>query len=226
MSEGTGSRTVRNIIAAAVSALNVDEDDDFERVVNYTRRSFRPKSRSTPKRKTKWKKKILLLRRANADFCPSAAEIKYLTDCGLEKVGQGMLILLPNRDIPERVTVRHMSEERNITEVPIEAPQSTNITPVLQQRITDTRITNTRTLYQDDTLDDIWDDTTSVDSVPLSLPTISSEEHVDFSFDRNNVVSNMFGYYKDPSVIDKTPIVSFNNETGADAGGLTKEEEY
>lgn len=83
MSEATGSRAVRNIIAAAVSALNVDEDDDFERVVNHTRRSFRPKSRSTPKRKTNWKKKILLLRRANADFCPSAAEIKYLTDCGL-----------------------------------------------------------------------------------------------------------------------------------------------
>ncbi|GLV33439.1 hypothetical protein CBL_20178 [Carabus blaptoides fortunei] len=223
MSEGTGSRAVRNIIAAAVSALNVDEDDDFEHVVNHARRSFRPKSRSTPKGKTKWKKKILLLRRANADFCPSAAEIKYLTDCGLEKVGQGMLILLPNRDIPERVAVRHMSEERNITEVPIEATQSTNITPVLQQRITDTRITNTPTLYQDDTLDDNWDDTTSVDSVPLSLPTISSEEHVVLSFDRNNVVSNMFGYYKDPSVIDKTPIASFNNETGADAGGLTKE---
>lgn len=43
------------------------------------------------------------------------------------------------------------------------------------------------------------------------------------SFDRNNVVSNMFEYYKDPTVVDKTPIVSFNNETGADAGGLTKE---
>ncbi|GLV33552.1 hypothetical protein CBL_21374, partial [Carabus blaptoides fortunei] len=82
MSEGTGSRAVQNFIAAAVSALNVGEDD-FERVVNRTRRSFRPKSRSTPKRKTKWKKKIILLRSANADFCPSAAEIKYLTDCGL-----------------------------------------------------------------------------------------------------------------------------------------------
>lgn len=91
-----------------------------------------------------------------------------------ENVGQGIIILLPNRDIPERVAVRHMSEERNISEVPIEATQSTNITPVLQHRITDTRNTNTPTLHQDDyntlgILDDNWEDVTSVDSVSLSM---------------------------------------------------------
>ncbi|GLV38150.1 hypothetical protein CBL_10117 [Carabus blaptoides fortunei] len=78
-----------------------------------------------------------------------------------------MLFLLRNRDIPERVPVRHMSEERNVTEV----PQITNITPIQQQRIISTRITNTPTLHQAAyiTLDDNWDDMPPVDSVSLNI---------------------------------------------------------
>ncbi|KAK4883437.1 hypothetical protein RN001_006756 [Aquatica leii] len=87
VSDDDMANAVHQIIAAASNALH--EDDDFQQVVSHTRRSFR--RRSQPQQASKrgrrscgfFKRKTLLLRRANADYGPIKAECEMLTSCGL-----------------------------------------------------------------------------------------------------------------------------------------------
>ncbi|CAH0562834.1 unnamed protein product [Brassicogethes aeneus] len=96
MAENTGTRAVRTILNAAMTAFD-DDTDDFQEVVSHTRASFRRRqsgtsSRRTPTRNRIWKKKILLLRRSNADFGPSQFEIQHLTNSGLGISAESPLI--------------------------------------------------------------------------------------------------------------------------------------
>lgn len=77
----------REIITAAVHALREDEEDNFEEIVDRTRQSFRPRRYTTIRRGRKstsfFKRKTLLVRRANVDYCPIKAESDMLTSYGL-----------------------------------------------------------------------------------------------------------------------------------------------
>lgn len=79
------ANSVRRIIAAAANALREDDEDDFEQVIQHTRRTFRRGQRPQRGRKPSgvFKMKTLLLRRANSDFLPIKTECELLTSCGL-----------------------------------------------------------------------------------------------------------------------------------------------
>ncbi|KAF5275901.1 hypothetical protein FQR65_LT04140 [Abscondita terminalis] len=82
------TNAVRQIIAAANNAL-LEDDDDFEQVVSHTRRSFRRRHQNprTPRKGRRtcniFKRRTLLLRRANVDYCPIKTELETLTSYGL-----------------------------------------------------------------------------------------------------------------------------------------------
>lgn len=77
---------IRHLIAAAANSVaSYEDDDDFESILNTTRRCFRPRTSRGRKPATYMKKKTFLLRRSNTDYFPIRAEIDCLTQCGLGK---------------------------------------------------------------------------------------------------------------------------------------------
>lgn len=80
-------------IAANAANKSTQEEQDFSSLVQATRRNFRrnltPSPRRGRKRKTTFKRKLVLMKLAHADFFPTNAELKYLKQRGL-----GMVYLL------------------------------------------------------------------------------------------------------------------------------------
>ncbi|CAH1107882.1 unnamed protein product [Psylliodes chrysocephalus] len=138
----TGSLAVSSALLRATAMTN--SDDDFETLLQSTRRAFRPNNlinKPGRKKAKQFKRCVMLLRRSNVDFLPSQSEIEFLTDRGLEnaidlfeKLGQGMLVIVPNRDLPVELRLTNNmvineveSNQINREETIIEATTQANI---------------------------------------------------------------------------------------------------
>ncbi|CAG9815522.1 unnamed protein product [Phaedon cochleariae] len=79
---------VQNLISAASRAASssTSDFDDFEGLVQETRRSFRRRQTSNGRKKSsKVKKNVFLFRRNNVDFVPTTKEINYLNENNMGK---------------------------------------------------------------------------------------------------------------------------------------------
>lgn len=74
-------------IAASASNEATQEERNFSSVVALTRRNFRRNNASSPrkgrKRNRTFKRKVVLMKLAHADFFPSNVELKFLKQRGL-----------------------------------------------------------------------------------------------------------------------------------------------